>query len=364
MQPPLVCSSTQQAPESRSSSPIPAPDDVEDRNQDRSASKRDSAFESTGQDYAGEAETTDRPIRNCQHHCVRHEHGTRVAYVADRCRCLACTDANRRDAKRRRTAIAYGKWTGMVDAAPSRAHIAQLRATGLSLQGIAAQSGVGYGTIARIIYGDPSRKQPPNARVRTDTQRRLLEVRIETVELTDRSRIDAAGTRRRLQGLAALGWPLPTLALRLGRSPGNLSRTLTAATVTVANARAIAALYDTLHDTLPPTRTPSEQAAAAKTRAQATHAGWLPPLAWDDIDSDQDAQVHHFDEPNDDHAWLDEIAVERAMNGDRVRLTRLERDEAIARLTRRGVSARCIAELLGTSSRNVVRRRRAQRAVA
>ncbi len=52
------------------------------------------------------------------------------------------------------------------------------------------------------------------------------------------------------------------------------------------------------------------------------------------------------------------------MNGDRVPPTRPERDDAITQLTRRSASARCIAELLGTSSRNVVRRRRAQRDAA
>lgn len=97
-----------------------------------------------------------RPTRDCQHSRVNHEHGTRLAYVLDRCRCPSCTTANRLEAKRRRTAIAYGRWTGLIDAGPSREHIGHLRAAGLSLQRICSVSGVGYGTLAKIVYGDPS----------------------------------------------------------------------------------------------------------------------------------------------------------------------------------------------------------------
>jgi hypothetical protein len=39
-------------------------------------------------------QVADRPKRNCAHHGQPHRHGTRVAYVKDRCRCPACTAAN------------------------------------------------------------------------------------------------------------------------------------------------------------------------------------------------------------------------------------------------------------------------------
>lgn len=198
--------------------------------------------------------------------------------------------------------------------------------------------------------------------MRSDTQQRLLDVHAEAFKLTERSRVQATPTCRRLQALAALGWPLPALALRRGRNPGNLRRTLTTATVTVTTAQAIASLYDALRDTVPPTRTPAEQTAATDTREQARSRGWLPPLAWDDIDADHDPHASDHDDLNVNEDWLDEIAVERAMNGDHTHLTRRERDEAITRLTTRGMSARRIAELLETSSRTVVRRRSAQRA--
>ena len=54
---------------------------------------------------------------------------------------------------------------------------------------------------------------------------------------------------------------------------------------------------------------------------------------------------------------VDEIAVQRAMGGDRIPLTPRERGLAISELTRRGLSVRQIAERIGYSSRQVLRYR-------
>ncbi len=54
---------------------------------------------------------------------------------------------------------------------------------------------------------------------------------------------------------------------------------------------------------------------------------------------------------------IDEIAVESACRGERVCLNRRERRLAVLNLTRRGYSARAIGELLGISTRGVVRHR-------
>lgn len=60
-------------------------------------------------------------------------------------------------------------------------------------------------------------------------------------------------------------------------------------------------------------------------------------------------------------AYVDEVAVERAMLGHRVRLTARERREVVRALTARGASAREIAERLHTTSRTVQRQRSALR---
>jgi hypothetical protein len=302
-----------------------------------------------------------RLSRDCAHPQSHHEHGTRTAYVLDRCRCEPCTAANRFEAQRRRKAIAYGRWQGLVPADLAREHVQQLRYVGFSLQRIATLSGVGYGTVARLTYGNPSRRQPPTDRLRHETEQRLLNLRAEAAAVAPGARVEATGSRRRLQALVAAGWPLPTLARHLGRSPGNLRRAIQSNMVTDDSARRIATMYEQLCHTAPPGRTPVERADAARARAHAVEAGWLPPWAWDDIDHDFDGLAENGDESGAPETFLDEIAIEQAMRGVPVRLTPMECDEAIMRLTDRGVSARGISQLLGTSSRQVVRRRAARR---
>ncbi len=84
-------------------------------------------------------------------------------------------------------------------------------------------------------------------------------------------------------------------------------------------------------------------------RAHAVLQGWLPPLAWDDIDHDHDPDPDpdHPATNNDDD--LDELAIERTIAGDaRVRLTYAEQIEVIRRMSERGRSIRTIADLLST----------------
>ena len=54
---------------------------------------------------------SDRPTRDCQCPRANHQHGTRTAYVVDRCRCDPCREAARiYEAQRRRTHL-YGATT-------------------------------------------------------------------------------------------------------------------------------------------------------------------------------------------------------------------------------------------------------------
>ena len=180
------------------------------------------------------------PVRCCLHVQVRHEHGTRAAYVLDRCRCAPCTAANTAQARRRSTAIAYGTWPGLVDADPVRAHLRELRADGLSLQRIAELSGVGQGTLSALVYRAPAGQPVPPARVRADTQRRLLAVRFDLASVAAGRRIDATGTRRRLQALTALGWSASCLASHTERPVRTLRRIMSAELVTAETARCVA----------------------------------------------------------------------------------------------------------------------------
>jgi hypothetical protein len=156
-----------------------------------------------------------RVIRDCLQQHVQREHGTRTAYVLDRCR--ACTDANRLAAQRRRKAIAYGRWTGLERSDAARLNVQQLRCARLSLQRAATLADVGYGTVARLVYRAPSCRQPPTAQLRHDAQRRLMNLRNDVNNVPPGGRVDATGSRRRLQALVAAG--LPTRVRSRRRDP-------------------------------------------------------------------------------------------------------------------------------------------------
>lgn len=91
--------------------------------------------------------------------------------------------------------------------------------------------------------------------------------------------MDATGSRRRLQALAAMGYALRTLGKELDWNPvnvyefarGNQSK------VYAATADKVAALYDRL-SMIPPENT----RAAKVVRTHARKKGFVPPLAWDE----------------------------------------------------------------------------------
>lgn len=130
--------------------------------------------------------------------------------------------------------------------------------------------------------------------------------------------------------------------------------------VTAATARQIRDLYDRLAPLSPPLASTAQRAASDAARSHARTHGWLPPLGWDDIDTDPDTGPQHHDELVVDPEDVDEIAIERAVAGDGIRLTHLtpaEQTEVVRRLTARGASIRDIATQLGTTTRTVSRRR-------
>lgn len=174
--------------------------------------------------------------------------------------------------------------------------------------------------------------------------------------------VDACGTRRRVQALMTLGWPIRSQAAMAGISSGSqLARDVReCATVSRATAERVAALYDQLWDKPPVGTCKAENIAIAMTKARAARAGYAPPLAYDDdsID-DPDAEPYRNRYLHAADRGLDEIAIAEAMHGRPVRLTPDERAEAVLLMTAKGYTASEIAERLQVTSRSVVRRRAA-----
>lgn len=299
------------------------------------------------------ARADSNPKCDCQHPRAKHRHGTRAAYVRDRCRCPECTTANTAASNKIYRERAFGRWEPYVDASQARRYIQMLRNVGIGVDQIAKLAGLSASHVRGLIYPSGRGKQPFQ-KVRRETADLILAVPADGSSRAANSRVDATGTRRRLQALVAVGWAQAWLARELDRSPANLRRSMTSESVTTRTAQLVNDMYERLWDATPPRQTVAQRNANDAARAHATEHRWLPPLAWDDIDEDP-AQPGTSGDDDD----LDEIAIARAITGDtRVRLNHAEQIEVVRRMSEQGRSIRTIAELLATSKRTVSRHRR------
>ncbi|MEI4273910.1 hypothetical protein TEK04_19490 [Klenkia sp. LSe6-5] len=298
---------------------------------------------------------TAREKRPCLHPRVQHEHGTRLAYALDRCRCLPCSAANSAYEGARARAKAYGRpTTTWVDAGPARVHVEQLQAAGLGWKRVAAVAGVHGSAVSRLIYGrkrENGKQEPPPRRIKGDVARALLAVPIPAPDqLLGGAKVDGTGTRRRLQALVAIGYPLSRLAGRLGMEPGNFSRVIAADVVVASTHRAVAALYDELWD-----QPQHAGCGATRARRRAEHEGWPPPAAWDDDTIDDPAAGPHLDD--DDQDVVDELVLDRIAEGAWTPVRGATAHAAVHLLAERGISAAETADRLSLDERQVQRLR-------
>jgi len=179
------------------------------------------------------------------------------------------------------------------------------------------------------------------------------------------------GTVRRLQALVAIGYTQSDIAIKLAVHVPNLSPLLHGAPESVAasTASAVASVFDRLW------MYPVAGAAGERARLVARSHRWVSPLAWDDIDDPAeipntrgpkrrtagkgpDADGPNGEERTPDPPYIDEIAVERAMNGEPIKLTYPERLYAVQRLHRRRWSDGRIARTLHVDDRTILRNRK------
>lgn len=153
--------------------------------------------------------------------------------------------------------------------------------------------------------------------------------------------VDATGTRRRLQALAAMGWPADDISVRSGISVRTIRSIYSGATtVRRSVADAATALYNQLGLTEGPGR-------LCKTRAR--NRGWVTALAWDDDTIDDPTKRPRIGNPARAGA-CDHVAVLRAVTGDGDAAVReVDRREAVRLLASARVPDADIADRLGTT---------------
>ena len=166
-----------------------------------------------------------------------------------------------------------GTWQPFIDPTEVIAHVAKLRAQGLSVQAICELSGVSQSTMAPLAWVEHSAAR---VKVRPETAARILAVRFDLALIEPGRHVPALGTQRRIKAMCAMGWTMEWIAGRLGVSVAMVSRTaLVAEAVTAARAREIAALYNEVSVLSGPSEI---------VRRSAKRKRWAPPAAWDDID--------------------------------------------------------------------------------
>ncbi|WP_314325473.1 hypothetical protein [Paenarthrobacter ilicis] len=230
--------------------------------------------------------------RDCQCKIANHVHGTRIAYVVDKCRCRACTDAATQAESTRAKQIAFGRYdNGRVDATEVRAHILALMEAGVSMKRLASLAGMSHSTVSAVVYGRTERGHTAYRRVHKDTAAKLLAIQPTLENMAPNRYIDSCGTIRRLQALVAIGWSQQRLGNQLGMNRSNFGAMMNADQCTVRRAIAVRNLYNQCWNR-PQTGTEwHAKTSATRARNHAKARGWAPPLAWDDETIDNpDAQ--------------------------------------------------------------------------
>lgn len=283
-------------------------------------------------------------MRHPDCHCPRavHEHGQRITYIVHRCRCDDCRTANREAAQKRSRQKLYGRhW--LTDAEPARAHIRTLMAAGMGLKTIAAAAGfAGQGEVIGIVYGkhwkDPDHPEyrPPRKQINRDTAARILALQ---PVLAPGAKVDARGTRRRVQALVARGYSLSVIAAAVGIERCNfyLHREDRAHCLE-ATRKAVADLYDQWWDKPPPSRTRQQRASVTRALNMAAANGWQPPAAWDDIDLDEQPPAVDKLDPRSVHP--DDLRLMlrvHATTWEAAERLGLDRDYLLLLLKRRGI---------------------------
>ena len=212
---------------------------------------------------------------------MERDHGY-ARYKLDGCRCYTCGYAVAVYNDRRELAIRRGRWQPFVDAEPVREHIRALQSCDLGLRAIACAAGVDRQRLQDVLNGRPERGTPAQAKMRPRLAAAILAVEPTLDILLDKTVIDGAGTRRRLQALVALGWSQAKLAERIGWTPSNFTALIGEGRVIAASARLVRDLYNALWDQAPPEDSHRDKIAASRARNMAKARGWVPPQAWDD----------------------------------------------------------------------------------
>lgn len=205
-------------------------------------------------------------------------HDTLTCYCDYHCRLPECVARYRDYERARGRAITAGTWQPLLDAEPVRQHLLKLRAAGITIHRVATITGLQYRQVRTFIQHDYGNAAPRRRRVTREVAAKIL-----AVNAADHTpgNVDCTGSRRRVQALMAIGWPLIYIAERAGIHPSNRSVILSRPTIRATTAQKIAAAYDELRHEKP-ARHGVRPTSIKRAKQQASANKWAPPSYWDE----------------------------------------------------------------------------------
>lgn len=236
--------------------------------------------------------------------------------------------------------LANGERT-TVPIAEVRAHLDKLAAAGMTPKMIQAGGPVHRSTLAGLLY------KPGRRTVAEPVARRILAIPVPAQPATPppRSHItDPTGTLRRVQALARIGWTYRHISAA-AQTSHRLEHYAVQNSVTHETAAAIARAYDLLSMTPGP---------SSRVASRAAKFGWAPPLAWDDDtigDPNAIPAEGYIEHRRPNHLTkdvpVDDVVVDRILDGIVVPSTTAERREVVRRWMADGRSYRALEALTG-----------------
>ncbi|MGW2844405.1 hypothetical protein [Streptomyces sp. NPDC001274] len=188
--------------------------------------------------------------------------------------------------ERRRKLVSLGQWEPFVDAEPVREHLRKINAAGMSYRAICERLGLPQdSSLQYLMWG---RGDGPGRQVRRETAELVLSYWPRLEDYPEGARVDATGTRRRVEALAVMGWSKQVLAERMAMRGEHLRKVVGRDRVTVRIARRVAAVYDALWNQ-DPLKHGVPLASVSRVLADAKRLGFSSPLAWDDDTIDDPA---------------------------------------------------------------------------
>jgi DNA-binding CsgD family transcriptional regulator len=249
--------------------------------------------------------------------------------------------------------VAAGAWEPFVDAEPVREHLRKVNAAGMPYMAICERLGLAQSSsLQHLMWGRG--EYGPGQQVRRETAELVMSYWPSLDDFPDAARIDATGTRRRVEAMAVRGWPRHMMAEQVGTVESHFRKAAGRSRVTARLARRVAALYDAWWD-----KDPLEHGvpmrSVSRVRADAARQGFRSALAWDDDTIDDPNAVPLTDAAPAGYTEGDDVAA-RFLMGESVVLDRAGRREVITHLMQwTHLSTEEIAERLELSTDAVSR---------